>query len=70
MVIAPARTGKDSNNKTAVKRTLQTNKGIKSSLRPSPRMFMIVVMKLTEPRMLLIPAICSEKIDISTDGPE
>lgn len=31
IVIAPARTGKDNNKRTAVIRTAQTNKGIRSS---------------------------------------
>jgi len=55
-VIAPAKTGKDNNNKIAVKRTDQTNKGIVSNLIEEDRIFMIVVMKLIAPRIEEAPA--------------
>lgn len=70
MVIAPARTGRERRSRIAVSRTLQINMGIRSNSIPSPRIFMIVVMKFTEPRILLIPARCKEKIDRSTAPPE
>ena len=69
MVIAPAKTGKDNNNKIAVKRTLQMNSGICMMELPSFRMLTIVVMKLIEPRILLTPARCREKMLISTALP-
>jgi len=69
MVIAPASTGKDKSRRIAVKKILQTNRGIRSIDIPSVRMFKIVVMKFTEPRMLLTPAMCKEKIPRSTAPP-
>jgi len=69
MVIAPARTGSDSNNKKAVKKTDQAKSGISSQLRAGERILAIVVRKLMEPRIELIPARCKEKIPKSTDIP-
>ena len=69
IVIAPASTGKDNKSRIAVRRTLQTKRGIRSKVNPSPRIFTMVVMKLTEPRILLTPAICNEKILRSTAPP-
>jgi hypothetical protein len=56
IVIAPAKTGKDSNNKTAVIRTDHTNNGIESRFMEADRMFMIVVIKLIAPRIDEAPA--------------
>lgn len=67
--MAPANTGRDSKRSTAVRRTLQTKSGKSSAVTPSPRMLRIVVMKLTDPRILLTPAICKEKITRSTAAP-
>ena len=67
--MAPARTGNDKSRSKAVNRTLQTYRGINSIDNPSPRMFMIVVIKFTDPRILLTPARCSAKMPISTDLP-
>lgn len=65
MVMAPAKTGIDNSSKMAVNSTLQTKRGyfeVTLILR-------IVVMKLIDPKILLIPAICREKIPRSTDMP-
>ena len=70
MVIAPARTGKDSNNRTAVIKTAHTNKGSLSGRSPSDRMLITVVIKFKAPKIDEIPAKWSEKIAKSTDGPE
>jgi hypothetical protein len=69
IVIAPAKTGKDSNNNTAVITTDQTNRGIRSSEIPSDRMLITVVMKFTAPKIEEIPAKCNEKIAKSTEAP-
>ena len=69
MVMAPANTGRDNRRRTAVRRTLHTNRGNISAVKPSPRMLIIVVIKLDEPRILLTPAICKEKIARSTEAP-
>jgi len=70
IVIAPAKTGKDSNSKIAVTKTDQTNKGIRCIYIPGARMFRIVVIKLTAPIIDEAPARCRLKIARSTDGPE
>jgi len=57
MVIAPANTGKDNNNKIAVSKTDQTNKGTRSIERDCVRILRIVVMKLIAPKMEEAPAI-------------
>lgn len=69
IVIAPARTGKDSNNRIAVNSTDQTNRGISSIVSASGRILEIVVMKFAEPKILLTPARCKEKIPKSTAAP-
>lgn len=56
MVIAPASTGRDNNNRIAVNSTDQTNRGINSIVIPSPFMLVMVVMKLADPRILDTPA--------------
>lgn len=70
IVIAPARTGSDSSNKTAVIRTDHTNNGIESSDIELERIFIIVVIKLMAPRMEDAPAKCNLKIAKSTAIPE
>ena len=70
MVMAPARTGRDKRRRMAVKSTLHTNSGISSIDIPTLRILIMVVIKFTEPRILLIPAIWREKIVISTEPPE
>jgi hypothetical protein len=69
MVIAPARTGKDKSSKMVVMNTDQTNKGTRSISMLLGRMFMIVVIKLIEPRILDTPAKCKEKMAKSTAPP-
>jgi hypothetical protein len=69
IVIAPARTGSDNNSNTTVIVTAQTNRGIRSSVKPCQRMLITVVMKFTAPRMEDAPAKWSEKIAKSTEGP-
>jgi len=70
IVIAPANTGNDNNNKIAVIRTDQTNKGMESIVIDEERIFMIVVMKLIAPKIEEIPAKCKLKIAKSTAKPE
>jgi len=69
IVIAPAKTGNDSNNNTAVIRTAQANNGIRSNNIPNTRKFPKVLIKLTAPKIDLTPAKCKEKIAKSTDLP-
>jgi len=68
IVIAPAKTGRDSNNKTVVTKIDQTNKGVLFNVMPSIRMFMIVVIKLMAPRIEEAPAKCRLKMVKSTLG--
>jgi hypothetical protein len=56
IVIAPAKTGKDNNNKTAVTSTDHTNRGIWCIFIPGARILIIVVIKLIAPRIEEIPA--------------
>jgi hypothetical protein len=60
IVIAPAKTGKESNNKKAVIYTAQTNKGVRCAVIPGARMFVIVTIKLTAPKIEETPAKCKE----------
>ena len=69
MVIAPAKTGRDNNNRIAVNSTDQGNIGTLSGLLEDNRIFTIVAMKLAAPRIDLAPAKCNAKITRSTDGP-
>jgi hypothetical protein len=68
-VIAPASTGRESNNKIAVSNTDHTKRGIWSIVIEGERMFKMVEIKLIAPRIEEIPARCSEKIAKSTAGP-
>lgn len=56
MVIAPARTGKESKRRNAVTNTDHTNSGSRSKDIPGVRIFMIVVMKLMEAKIEEAPA--------------
>jgi hypothetical protein len=56
MVIAPAKTGRESRSKIAVKKTDQTNSGVRSQVIPTVRILIIVVIKLTAPRIEEAPA--------------
>jgi len=67
--MAPASTGKDNNNKIAVTKTDQANKGTRSKSIPNTRRLPNVLMKFTAPKIDLTPAKCREKIAKSTDPP-
>jgi len=69
-VIAPARTGRDRSNRTAVIITDHTNSGMESKFIDIGRIFKIVVMKLMAPRIEEAPARWSLKIARSTEIPE
>lgn len=69
IVIAPANTGRESNNKTAVIFTDHTNRGNRSNCIPRHRMLITVVIKFTDPRIEEAPAKCKEKIAKSTEPP-
>ena len=56
IVIAPANTGKDSSNNTAVTSTAHPNKANLCNLIPGLLMFKIVVIKFIAPSKLLTPA--------------
>jgi len=56
IVIAPARTGRDKSSKIAVKKTDHTNKGVRSHVIPVVRILIIVVIKLTAPKIEEAPA--------------
>jgi len=70
MVIPPANTGRESNNKTAVTKIAQPNNGILCNTCPGILIFIIVVMKLTAPNIEEIPAKCKLNIARSTEPPE
>jgi hypothetical protein len=69
IVIAPASTGKDNNNKTAVTITAHPNKANLCSLIPGLLIFNIVVIKFIAPNKLLTPAKCKPNMAKSTLGP-
>jgi len=69
IVIAPANTGNDNNNNTAVITTAQPNKASLCSLIPGLLMFNIVVIKFMAPNKLLIPDKCNANMAKSTLGP-
>jgi len=56
IVIAPAKTGNDSNSKKAVINTAQTNKGVLLADIPGARIFVIVTIKLIAPSIDETPA--------------
>ena len=70
IVIAPARTGKLNNNKKAVIRIDQTNKGNLFISIPRHRILNIVTIKFIAPAIDDTPAKCNEKIPASTEAPE
>jgi hypothetical protein len=70
IVIAPARTGKDNNNKNAVIKTAHTNKGILCIFIPGVLIFITVVIKFIAPKRDDAPAKCKLKIAKSTEPPE
>ena len=69
IVIAPASTGKDSNNSIAVTKTDHANNGIRSNNMPNTRRLPKVLIKFTAPRIDLTPAKCNEKMAKSTEPP-
>jgi len=69
IVIAPARTGRDSSNSRAVIAIDHTNSGIRSGFMLFGFMLIVVVMKFTAPRIDETPARCNEKIARSTEAP-
>jgi len=69
IVIAPARTGRDSNNKIAVIKIDHGNRGVFLKFIILGFILKMVVIKLMAPRIEEIPARCNEKIAKSTDGP-
>jgi hypothetical protein len=70
MDIAPASTGKANNNKIAVTKIAQTNKGNLCNPIPLVRIFNTVVIKLIAPNNEDIPARCKLNIAKSTEPPE
>jgi hypothetical protein len=56
MVMAPARTGRDSSSKMAVIKTDHTNKGTLSNFMLIGRIFKMVVIKLIAPKIEEAPA--------------
>ena len=70
IVVPPAKTGKDNNNKKAVTKTAQINSGILPKLIPGAHIFKIVVIKFIDPNIEEIPARCKLNIAISTKGSE
>lgn len=69
MVIAPARTGRESRRRKAVTKTDHTNRGRRSKETPGVRILMTVVMNLIDARMDEAPARCRENIARSTEPP-
>jgi hypothetical protein len=69
MVIAPANTGNDNNNNTAVITTAHPNKANLCNLIPGVLILTIVVMKFIAPNKLLTPERCKANIAKSTLGP-
>jgi len=70
IVIAPAKTGKDSKSKNAVIKTDQTNNGSLSMVKPGALILNMVVMKFIAPIIEEAPAQCKLKIAMSTEPPE
>jgi len=66
IVIAPAKTGKDNNNKIAVINIVHTNKGITVKYIPKQRILKIVTIKFIAPAIDETPAKCKLKIAKST----
>jgi hypothetical protein len=67
--MAPASTGKDNNNNTAVTTTAHPNRASLCNLIPGLLIFNIVVIKFIAPNKLLTPAKCKANIARSTLGP-
>ena len=69
MVIPPANTGRDNNNKKAVTKIAHTYSGDVNKYIPLQRIKKIVTIKLIAPTIDEIPARCKLKIAKSTAGP-
>jgi hypothetical protein len=69
IVIAPAKTGSDSNNNMAVTNTAHPNRATLCNLIPGALIFNIVVIKFIAPNKELTPAKCKANIAKSTLGP-
>jgi hypothetical protein len=69
IVIAPAKTGSDNNNNTAVITTAHPNNASLCNLIPGLRIFNIVVMKFIAPRSELTPDRCKPNMAKSTLAP-
>jgi len=69
IVIAPAKTGKDNNNSTAVTNTAHPNNETLCKFVPGHLIFNKVVMKFIAPNKELRPDKCKPKIAKSTLGP-
>ena len=65
-MIPPASTGRDRRSKIVVISKDQANKGSRRNVIPLERKWIIVVIKLIEPRIDLAPARCRDKIPHST----
>jgi len=70
IVIAPAKTGNESNSNIAVIKTAQTNNGIEKNLTWGERIFTTVAIKFIAPSIEEAPAKCKLKIAKSTAGLE
>ena len=70
IVIAPANTGKDNNNKNAVIKTDYTNKGRLWKDELFTRMLKMVQMKLIAPKIEDAPDKCQLNMAKSTEPPE
>jgi len=70
IVIPPAKTGNDNNNKNAVINTAHTNNGILWNVIPGHLILNMVVIKFIAPNKDETPARCKLNIAKSTDPPE
>ena len=69
MVIPPARTGKDNNNKIVVTKIPQPKSGNLFIVIPFARILRMVVIKFIEPRIEEAPAKCRLNMAKSTEEP-
>ena len=69
-ITLPANTGKDNNNKIAVTKIAQANKGNLCNDIPGALMFNTVVIKFIAPNRDETPERCKAKIAKSTEPPE
>ena len=70
IVIAPAKTGKESSNKKAVIKTDQTKRGSLCIVMPGNLILKMVTIKFIAPKIDAAPDKCKLKIPKSTEGPE